>query len=233
MKSIKVIILLFFSLNLSCLATLETAKVKKGYNIDIGFEYQTLNFEKELSYAKDIDHSSYTIKSRITKGYEYKIPFELGISLGVFTQPQFRVYVVKESYEDEYKSYYYPYENKAKAYWSYFTKVQIYNKNDVAIAIRPQFFLDKFGSISIIVSKNFEKYVPYFSVKIFNRFIPNIEEKIDNKDLGYYISIGSKYVLGRYRQKSPFGYLLEIGLVKNYWYNDKFGVIISAGISIK
>lgn len=232
-KLLKLFLLTIPLINISCLATLENARVNKGYNVNINVNYISVNVKNKPNYIESRDLRTYFITGRVTKGYTSFIPCEIGLSAGIYSLPEIMAYVHKDIYSGEYISNFYPRRSRAKAFLTYFGKFQVYNKNSIAVSIRPEMYFDRFASAAIIASKDYENHSPYISFKVFNRFIPDVEEKVDKNDLGYYISIGNKYFLKKYRQKSKFKYIFEIGIAKNFWYNDRFALVLSGGISIK
>lgn len=232
-KHLKYILVLLPLINIACLATLENARVNKDYNVSLNVNYISVSVKDKPTYIESSDLRTYFITGKLTKGYTGFIPFELGLSTGIYSLPEINVYVHKDLYTEKYISKFYPRRSNAKVFLSYFGKFQIYDKNDFAVSIRPEMYYDRFASTAIIASKDFENRSTYVSFKVFNRFIPDAEEKIDGSDLGYYISIGNKYFLKKYRRKSRFKYIFEIGIAKNFWYNDRFALVLSVGISIK
>ena len=233
MRLLKILLIIFSSLFFSCLASMETARINKGYNANLHFQYINLNIKDKPTNLTRITDSSLFVNFRATRGFEWKIPFELGVTCGLYLLPQFSVVITRDINTGQQITDYYPSGTAAKPYFTYSGKFQVYNKNDITLAVKPQFYLDRFSSASIIASREFEKFSPYISFKVFNRFIPELEKKIDDRKFGYYISIGNKYQVKRYREKSRLKYFFELGLVKNYWYNDRIALVLSAGISIK
>ncbi len=219
-----------------CLSTTDTARVKKGFSHAGTFEVTRIDHDEGTPFWQDYTYTHSAFNYRPSYGFLFGENFgiEAGLKIGLFTQGVIGA-EAKSDNSGNWQLKYYPIDSYfSKGLKNYF-KFGFFQSSPIKAAVITEFAGIRPAVLGLIVSKEGKKVTPYFSLKTFDRFISSAEKSMAEDNWGQIFTAGIELKTNRkfIFTKKKINFLVELGFLNNYWYDDKLSQILGFGFTLR
>ncbi len=219
-----------------CLATTDTARIKKGLHHAYSAEVIRIDYQEVTPHWEDISpwHIAHVYRPSYGFMLGENFGFELGLKIGSFSKAG-TGWDVTRSDEGIWEKKYFPYSSYYAFAIKNYLKVGLMQTKLLKAAVVSEFVGVDPALFGIIVSKEGERTTPYLSLKTFNRFISDVDKSYSGSSWGQMLTAGleiktQKKFIG---VNKKINLLVELGIMNDYWYHDKITKMLGIGIALR
>ncbi len=219
-----------------CLSTMETAKIKKGFNNAVSVDIIRIDNDEEHPHFDEGNYTHLSTTWRPSYGFMLgdNFGFEAGFKIGTYEQSKVGGELVKGG-DGRWQKTYIPFDKYYSSTVKQYLKIGFMQSKKIMAAGIAEFAGADPAVFGVIVSKEGNSISPYISFKTFNRFIAPAEKGLPEDSWGKAISVGIEKKTDRTlvgtRQKIDL--LVELGLLRDYWYHDSNTLMLGVGIALR
>lgn len=208
----------------SCLSTLETAKVRRGFHFGGGVEAIYIGSRYKPSDSNTSDYINYALTLRPSYGWlRGNFGAEIGLKLGTIVQSYVYAEATQNPKTGKYDLKYYPVKGLPSLFPKVSFKLGFFQAHSFNLALLGETIVYAPSAFGVLLSWEQRKYTPYFSLKTFRRFLNAVDRIQGEKEWGMI------FVLGGETRLNKGSLLVEGGIIRDYWLRDKFSGILGLG----